>query len=347
VSFAIAETKQSEALKHRPSTVVEWKVKKPREYDCFCKLFETGPNADEVWRLNLTLSSAKKFKQHRSTSRLYEPDSLANPITLEKLLQTRDKGWIAAGKFTLGLILAYSLFYLYGGRWAKGRWGRKNIVFYENDGKIYPKPFLCSNPDKFSGPPLDDDSVHKFPEILELGVILLEIYIDQDLSSYLKLDPIADAETSNELFARTSRVFQKVEPQMMSTPYKIAIKWCLQSYHDFDQDNEELRTALFQQVISPLESEIRNAFHEYVSVDHLDKDSEAEKINLAPKQEQEEQVGQGGQGKRKLPHNPHDLTADDEHTSKRHRPDDSQSTLLSMRSVCQIINCAQKCKCIY
>jgi hypothetical protein len=304
--------------------------------------------------LNLIPNSAENIEQHKGTPRLYQPRSLANPITLEKLLRTRDKGWIAAGKFTLGLILAYSLFYLYGGRWARGRWGRKNIVFYEIDGKIYPKPFLCSNPDKFSGPPRADDSAHGFPEILELGVILLEIYIDQDLSSYLKLDPIADAETSNELLARTSKVFRRVRPQMSSLPYRTAIEWCLQLYHDVDKDNEdmesqELRTALFQQVISPLESEIRNAFHEWVSVDHLDKDSEAEKINLAPKQEQEEQEQeeQGGQGKRKLSHKPHDMTADDEHTSKRHHPDDSQSTLLSMRSVCQIINCAQKRKCIY
>jgi hypothetical protein len=247
-----------------------------------------------------------------------------DPITLETLLRTRNKRWTGTGQFTLGLILAYSLFYLYGGRWAKGRWGRKTIIFYEHDRKIYPKPFLCSAPDKLNGPARGDDSMHKFPEILELGIILLEIHIDQDLSSYLDLDPIAETETSDELLLRASLVFEAEKQRMASPFYRDAIEWCLEVYHDFDKDGKDmafqgLRTALFEQVICPLECEIRRTFSQWVSVDHLDEDEEAERIDLAPKS-----ASKKGSLRR-----PHDTTADYKHDSKRHRPNDSQSTLLN------------------
>jgi hypothetical protein len=318
--------------------------------------------------LNL-IPEATCIENHKDTSRLYKTDSLANSITLEKLLRTRNKGWDAKTRFTLGLILAYSLFYLYGGRWARGRWGRKTIIFHKNDHKIYLKPFLCSDPDISPGLPRADEGMHRFPEILELGVILLEIHIGGDLNSYSDFDPIADTEEPDALWTRASVVFDAQEEEILSLPYRHAIEWCLQSSYDFDIDEEDmafqkLRTGLFQQVISPLECEIRRIFRDGASVDRLDEDEEAEKINLAPKT----QTYSGKSSSRR----PHDMTADDEHASKRHRPDDSQSTLprrpetipnlhtkprsgvetsegttFSIRSVCNITNCAQKCSCTY
>ena len=326
MSFAIAETKQSEALKHGSSTVNRWRVKVPEKFHCLCELFEGDFHSRGLRRLNLIPSSeAAWIENHKGTPRLYQPGTLAKPVSLEELLRTRDKRWTGTGKFTLGLILAYSLFYLYGGRWAKGRWGRKTIIFYEHDRKIYPKPFLCSDPHKIYDSSRADDSMHRFPEILELGIILLEIHIDQDLSSYLDLDPIAETETSDELLLRASMVFEEEKQRMASPIYRDAIEWCLEVYHDFDKDEEDLasqglRTALFKQVISPLECEIRRTFGQWVSVDRLDAEEEVEKINLAPKT-----ASKGGSLRR-----PHDITAHDEHAPKRHRPDYSHSSLLNM-----------------
>jgi hypothetical protein len=224
--------------------------------------------------------------------------------------------------------LAYSLFYLYGGRWAEGRWGRKTIIFYEHDRRIYPKPFLCSDSNELDDPTQAEDITHRFPEILELGIILLEIHIDQDLSSYLNLDPIAGMETSDDLLVKALEVFDAEKQRMASPLYRDAIEWCLDFHHDFDTNAEDvafqgLRKALFEQVISPLECEIRRTFSQWVSVDRLDEDEEAERINLAPKT-----ASRGGSLRR-----PHDMTADEEHDPKRHRPDVVQSTPLQTANI--------------
>lgn len=264
------------------------------------------------------------IENHRSTPRLHQSRSLVHPITLDALLRTRGKRWTKTGEFTLGLTLAYSLFYLYGGQWAKDRWSRKNIVFYEHDRKIYPKPFLFFDPDKLHGPVRADDSMHRFPEIMELGIILLEIHIDQDLSSYPGLDPVTEVETSNDMLLRAWEVFEKEQQQMASPLYRDAVGWCLEAYHDFDTNEEDmafqaLRTALFERVISPLECEIRRTFGRWVSVDRLDEDEEIERINLAP----------DPASRRATLRRSHETTAEDEHASKRHRPNKSHSTILS------------------
>jgi hypothetical protein len=273
--------------------------------------------------LNLIPSlEATCIENHRSTPRLHQSRSLVHPITLDALLRTRGKPWTGPGRFTLGLTLAYSLFYLYGGQWAKDRWSRKNIVFYEHDRKIYPKPFLFSDPDKLCGPVRANDSMHRLPEIMELGIILLEIHIDRDLSSYLGLDPVTEAETSDDMLLRAWEVFEAEQQQIVSQPYRDAVRWCLHAYHDFDTNEEDmafqaLRTALFERVISPLESEIRRTFGKWVSVDRLDEDEEIERINLAPNPE------------RTTLRRSHEVTAEDEHPSKRHRSNESHSTILS------------------
>jgi hypothetical protein len=275
--------------------------------------------------LNLIPSlEATCIENHKSTPRLHQSRSLVHPITLNALLRTPNKRWTGTGQFTLGLTLAYSLFYLYGGQWAQDRWSRKNIVFYEHDHKIYPKPFLFFNPDKPHGLARADDGIHRFPEIMELGIILLEIHIDQDLSSYLGHDPVTEVERSDDMLMRAYEVFEAEQQRMASPLYRDAVRWCLEAYHDLDVDEEDmafqaLRTALFERVISPLECEIRRTFSRWVSVDRLDEDEEVEKINLAPK------TASKGSSLRR----PHDMTADDEHASKRQRAVYSLSTLLN------------------
>jgi hypothetical protein len=322
VSFQEAERTRNGVLQPDPSTFGQWKAKFPKPFHCLCKLFEFNAHSSELWRLNLIPSpEATRIENHKGTPRLYQPESLADPVTLEALLRTRGKRWTGTGQFALGLILAYSLFYLYGGQWAKGRWGRKNIIFYEHDRRIYPKPFLSSGSSGTHDPPTRvDDCMHKFPEILELGIILLEIHIDQDLSSYLGREPGTEVETSDGMLLRASEVFEAEKQRMASPLYRDAIEWCLEVYHDFDRDDEDvafegLRTALFEQVISPLECEIRRTFGRWISVDRLDEDEEAEKINLAPN------AASRGISLRRY----HDKTADDGHASKRHRPCGPQS----------------------
>jgi hypothetical protein len=101
------------------------------------------------------------------------------------LLASQDKDWTELAKMALGVILAYSLFYLYGGPWAKERWSRTNLFFFTDGTHIPLRLFLSSDPQKVGGPLHDPDGHHKYPEFLELGVILLEIHLGKKLESYL------------------------------------------------------------------------------------------------------------------------------------------------------------------
>lgn len=180
-------------------------------------------------------------------------------------------------KMTLPVFLAYSIFYLYGGSWVKRGWKRENIVFFADGNYIPMRPFL-NLPAQLS--PSDQDlsrdesmSFHRYPEFLELGIMMLEIYFGQRLEN---MRPRAqDILSMDGYYAAASEVYGRKKLDIISKGWRNAIEICLKPDFNMDLDREDLddhdvRIKIFDAVVQPLERELEQAFPEYISIDTLD-----------------------------------------------------------------------------
>ncbi|RSL95725.1 hypothetical protein CEP52_011907 [Fusarium oligoseptatum] len=251
-----------------------------RSTPCVCNYLEihTRPflRLDVVLHRDvLCLSSCPPVKS------TFEPESLQEEIDLKSLLSFQDKPWTQPSKWALAVILAYSLLYLYGGSRITGRWRRENILFFKNGTHIPLKPFLGTSVSQSSieasGATI---TLHRHPEILELGVILLEIHLGQRLESFL--EDGRDITTNNDFYLSAWEVYIKQKHQIISVEYRKAIEGCLSpaTFAGTDSDIQKLRSVLFQSVVQPLEKELARTFRELLDPNDLDEEA-AEKCDLA------------------------------------------------------------------
>ncbi|PNP54704.1 hypothetical protein THARTR1_04909 [Trichoderma harzianum] len=132
---------------------------------------------------------------------------------------------------------------------------------------------------ELGGPLYDPDGYHKYPEFLELGVILLEIHLGQKLESYLGYEE--DISNYDDLWCKTLELFKELRPDFISTVYRDAIQKCLAADFSINDacDEQMLRDSLFNDIVKPLEAEVETIFKEFLSMDTLDEEAE-KKINL-------------------------------------------------------------------
>lgn len=190
-------------------------------------------------------------------------------------------------KMTLSVFLAYSMYYLYGGSWARRGWKRENIVFFADGNAIPMRPFLkvpppTSSPDKAQSEEEVIMSFHRYPEFLELGIMLLEIHFGQSLESMLGWDQ--EIVSVDDYFAAASEVYDRKKLDIISRGLRYAVESCLKPDFNMnlgmeDADDDELRSKIFDSVVQPLEEELERAFQEFISLDALD-DEASTKIQL-------------------------------------------------------------------
>lgn len=181
-------------------------------------------------------------------------------------------------KMTLSVFLAYSLFYLYGSPWQEGRWDREHVIFFIDDNnKIPMRPFLkVPTPTRINkgkgGAPKE---LHRYPEILELGIMLLEINYGRSLESILGMEE--NIQSRNDAWCAAAEVFAKRKWDIEKPGLRQAIDLCLKP--DFGMsftntngapDNSELRSKLLKHVAQPLEKDLEYSFSDLISVDGLD-----------------------------------------------------------------------------
>jgi hypothetical protein len=182
---------------------------------------------------------------------------------------------------TLSVMLAYSLFYLFGEPSVEGRWNRDNIVFYGDGASIPLRPFLKVNHQKTKGKGPDEEIYLRYPEFLELGVMLLEIYFRNSLEVLLGLD--SDIETADECLAAASQVYQTRKWDISQPGLRQAVQSCLSlsvcgEFYQGEAGNEEptndmIRMSLFESVVQPLERDLKGAFEGLISTDSLDEEA--------------------------------------------------------------------------
>lgn len=249
--------------------------------ECICDCYKHGFHPDFLG-LNIRLDDVKISKWW-TDRRVLSSTALERQINLKQLISSDGSTMSGIAKMTLSVFLAYSIFYLYGGSWAKGGWKRENIVFFSDGNGIPLRPFLkVPPPTKASDQdqPQDGGNFHRYPEFLELGIMLLEIHFGQSLESMLGRNIVS----LDEYFAAAWEVYLTKKLDIISRGLRSAVERCLKADFEMGLDNEEpdddeLRSKIFDNVVQPLEEELDRAFQEFISIDALD-DEASTKIRL-------------------------------------------------------------------
>lgn len=122
-------------------------------------------------------------------------------------------------------------------------------------------------------------SLHRYPEVLELGVILLELHLGQRLEDFLGLK--RELSGARDFFLHAMKAFACQKKHIFSLRYRNAIDTCLRPDPKLGSNPtmQDVRMLLFQYVVRPLEEELTSNFKEWFSLGSLDE--QAEKYDLA------------------------------------------------------------------
>ncbi|KAH7022272.1 hypothetical protein EDB80DRAFT_4793 [Ilyonectria destructans] len=245
---------------------------------CICSYLKAHPEPDSL-RLDVILDHDVLHPSGLlPNERTFKPESLQEHIDLKSLLSFESKPWNLQSKWLLAVTLAYGLFYLYDG--PRVKWRRENILFFKDGTHIPLRPFVSTSVSQSCEEATDDGPrFHRYPEIVELGVILLEIHLGQSLESFSKDG--RDITTDTKIWGRACLVYRKEAHRIESVQYRKAIEACLTpgTFAEIDSDVQKLRSVLFQSVVRPLEEELARNFQDVLNPDNLDE--EAEKCDLA------------------------------------------------------------------
>lgn len=122
-------------------------------------------------------------------------------------------------------------------------------------------------------------SLHRYPEILELGIILLELHLGQRLEDFLGLE--RELSGARDFFLHAMKAFACQKEHIFSLRYRNAIDACLRPDPKLGPNPtmQDVRVLLFKCVVRPLEEELMSNFKEWFSPGSLDE--QAEKYDLA------------------------------------------------------------------
>lgn len=256
---------------------------KGQKVRCICGYYQDWFRPQH-WRLNVQLLGSKLAGHWVDETRSLPVKSLQHQVDL-KVMSRQGLTMPGIAKMTLSVILAYSLFYLYGGPWSRGRWKRDHIVFFVDDNnKIPMRPFLKTpvSSQSHKGKEAAREEIHRYPEFLELAIMLLEINYGQSLESMLSMDECI--QSLNDSWCAASEVFNHRKLDIEKPGLRRAIALCLKPDFGMDfanhgaPDHDNVRSKLMKDVVQPLEQDLEYAFKDFISVDGLD--DEAPKILL-------------------------------------------------------------------
>ncbi|RAH79509.1 subtilisin-like protein [Aspergillus japonicus CBS 114.51] len=177
-------------------------------------------------------------------------------------------------KLFLAYILANALWQFYDSGWMQKEWTKETVHFmFEQDsttskGIFINRPFLSA---RFGGDKTGQEKdpgfrSHQFPNILALGILILEIELGIDIKDHRKPEDFdrngnptvnADHIAADEVFTRTE--WDELETFVGLTT---VIKTCLYPDHfqPFIHDRQELRDAIQRHIVSPLRLCYENAW---------------------------------------------------------------------------------------
>ncbi|KAH7116516.1 hypothetical protein B0J13DRAFT_205612 [Dactylonectria estremocensis] len=233
-----------------------WREDDPLRLECLCCCIQELNSFWKTYIRHLEVDDHNLLHEHQC---LEESDDFPNqefglPALFRAISHTE------TGKVILGMQLAHALSCLYDGDWLIGGWRQENLSLFKWGTQVPCKLWL-----KVSLPPepkSKDQRLsghHRFPQILELGIILLELHIGETMESYLRTKP---AENPGGRWAMALKVFKKNENHILSDDYRRALSFCLKptfgqlSLTEVVKQPELVRQFIYENVVMRLEQVI-------------------------------------------------------------------------------------------
>lgn len=256
-------------------------------------------------RLKLRVDENGSLWKLRSEKCCFTLDEKKAPISLQQFIQDQHRSLTDKTKRIMAVILSYAVLYLHGTPWLPDTWGPSSILFFHTTSSAIPlKPFIQTKlprdgldishmddsmdkhvetldpddmePDDFDPDDLDPDDMvlHQCPQIVTLGIMLMELYLTttfEDLAMKYNI-PLDDRTRSID----AEMVFQQCKSEIPeNSQFHYAVEKCLDPKVWEDEngsklDDQMLRTTIYQQVVKPLEDELIQAFS-YINIEELDR----------------------------------------------------------------------------
>ncbi|KAF1985820.1 subtilisin-like protein [Aulographum hederae CBS 113979] len=253
-----------------------------------CKLLRSA-FASKLQRLNLELENDVLYKAQSSKTR-FSADELTNVISLGQLISSGASGLGDKVKRVLAVLLSYGVLHHYGGSWLDPSWGRDDILFIRSASAIPLRPYMFtrlkkpqrkSASIKSTGDPddldPDDFPIHPYPDLVTLGILLLELHNGKPLEVLAIELGIEEEQNVNAKWSMADEVLQKIRIDLPDN-YLDAVTACLDpnfgsnsETEDIDDiSDEDFRRLIYTEIVKPLEDELDQGFGKTISVDDLD-----------------------------------------------------------------------------
>lgn len=234
-----------------------WRTETPDSLECICLHAQESNSVFKRYIQHVEFDQNKEWQKHGCSLLPQDyPTEDIKEYSFQDLFTLMN--WTDVDKIVLAMQLSYALSYYHAGKWLSGRWKQSNIRFFKWGAQIPCKPWLnISLPNKTHIEPAKC-LFHPFPQLLELGVILLELQIGQTLESFLHMKPAKDL---NEKWAFATKIyFQNLHGGnlILSRHYRHAIEFCLKP-GKAPSEPELVRKAIYENVVLPLEKAISDS----------------------------------------------------------------------------------------
>ncbi|KAH7417511.1 peptidase S8/S53 domain-containing protein, partial [Cadophora sp. MPI-SDFR-AT-0126] len=245
-------------------------------------------------RLELKVESGRlwKLKSERCS---FQVDRTETKISLDQFIKDGSRSLTEKTKRILAVLLSYTVLHLQGTPWLQSSWGSSNIIFFRTTASIIPlKPFIQVqlvqedplddvddvDPDDIDPDDIDPDDLvlHHCPAVVTLAIMLMELYLATPFEVLAKKYNIelSGGRQSPTISIDADLIFQECKSEIPeNSQFRYAVEKCLDPKTWQDDEGkklepEALRTAIYREIVRPLEDELSQAFS-YISIDELDK----------------------------------------------------------------------------
>ncbi|KAF2660412.1 hypothetical protein K491DRAFT_754747 [Lophiostoma macrostomum CBS 122681] len=230
-------------------------------------------NTSQSTSVNMRLQNAQFHQTRRSRPQFRLWDAIPGQTVGELLL--RRPILSAQSKILLAVLVSYSVLHFHNTSWLPFGWD--NTYFYvptpDNLSPFALRPLLVSN----IGPKEPNRSytastIHKHPDLLQLGIVLLEIFVKEPIEELCKAEDLGpEGKLDSDVnFYTADRVYDDHEWDVHED-YKAAVAACLRCDIPITgppYDNLEYARYIYEQIIIPLEREFKALCN--LDIDRLD-----------------------------------------------------------------------------
>ncbi|KAK2811628.1 hypothetical protein FQN50_001970 [Emmonsiellopsis sp. PD_5] len=251
-----------------------------------------------LMRLNLAVENNNLWKDQSSRSNLSISRS-APPLTLEEIIKFRPDILTEKLKRVLAVLLAYSVLHFRGTPWLQPAYfNAANIIFFRTATTIPLKPYIHAGlnevnhnatedtrklGDLDSETDPDDQPLHPYPDIMMLGVMLMELYLVRPFQSLAASAGVEledrDNMDDNTRYVVAVEIFERSKSEF-SDNYREAVDACLTATLGLDHnaeklDEEALKPLIYDRIVQSLEDELDQGFGNTIPIENLDEVAQA------------------------------------------------------------------------